>query len=521
MNMNLITSLTISAVILAAPAVSQAALNSAAGTDYANAASNTWIDSGPASESLKMVNFLFCVMENSNATEHVNQTYSAMIDEDVCYGQSSEKPSFVTQTLTTSRVDNDSAYNISSWFLTAEKDKIVAEVVITEAPSDTAPRGVVTLTWNQVDAGGVNGNGNKGKLSANADGTISYVEYIVEGSNTFLNYVHGTLAADGLTGNLRTQTQNWQTSTPVAEVFEFVFNKDLAHYKHTGVGSTAVCLDRTVANMTTRTFGYNLFTEAGAEKAINGPFDFIYTDSASAEQRGWAGLHGVWLQGGETGAAKPTSITRNSNSKVYTLCYDDGQEVGSTADDSIDDVTGGVCGTAIDGINLHLEETATSTDYPFDAAIQFDVVTFDDLAGGASATVASLQYDGAGSNLSLGWQCFVPGSGSVSGSGSDWMDYAAACSNATNWRPKYAMASGTELTETGEGTKYYVKATQSQQNLVAHTPASDCTSQLPLAGAPADAGYTAESIPVVTTLWSDIPTVTAANTMKVIHGVNQ
>jgi len=68
---------------------------------------------------------------------------------------------------------------------------------------------------------------------------------------------------------------------------------------------------------------------------------------------------------------------------------------------------------------------------------------------------------------------------------------------------------------------YYVKAIESKQNLLPSSSVSDCTSQLSLDGAPAAVAYTAVNISVITKFWAYKPTGTAANEIKVIHGVNQ
>jgi hypothetical protein len=506
--MHILNKLAFSSALLMTTVTVQAALDSSEGTDYANTVSDSWVDSGPATDSLQMVNFLLCVMEKSNTSAHVNETYSSMIDENDCDNIAADSPAFATQVMTTSRADNSSPYTTKSWFVTSEGMKVVAESTISAAATAALPRGVMTMTWYAVSP--VERIGTKGSLSTNADETLSYIENMVDGSFSMFSYIHGTLAADGTSGKLRVQSQDYSSGSPVAKVYTYVFDADNAHYD-TVPATVDVCLDRTEANMTTRTYGYKLFTAAGAEKVISGPFDFSYTDASSVEQRGWADPNGAWLQGNETGVHKPTTITRNSNSKVYSICYDDDWSSLGTRDDGFDDTSGAVCGTASDDINIHLVH-ATEGAYTFDPALEFDSLTFDDLSSGASATAATPRYDGAGSSLDLGWQCKAPGVGWVA---SDLIP--DPCANATNWRPAYAVESGTELTQKTTGTKYYIKAINSMTTLAT----SLSCSALPLAVAPVDAGYNSSSIPALTITWADMPTVLEANVMKVIHGVEQ
>jgi hypothetical protein len=506
--MNILNKLAFSSALLMTTVTVQAALDSSEGTDYANTVSDSWVDSGPAADSLQMVNFLLCVMDKSNISTHVNETYSSMIDENDCNGESADSPAFATQVMTTSRADNLSPYTSKNWFVTAEGMQVVAEVSITSSATTALPRGVLTLTWHVVAP--VGNIGTKGSLSTNADGTLSYIENQKSDQGSMFSYIHGTLAADGTSGNLRVQSQDYSGGMPVAKVYTYVFDANNVHYD-TATPSADVCLDRTEANMTIRTHGYKLFTAAGAEKVISGPFDFSYTDASSVVQRGWASPNGAWLQGNESGLNKPTTITRNSNSKVYSICYDDDWSNPGTRDNGVDDTSGLGCGEPNDDISIHLVH-ATEGAYTFDPALEFDSLTFKDLSSGASVTSTTARYDGAGSSLDLGWQCKAPGVGWIASDSSP-----GGCENATNWRPAYAVASGTELTEKNTGTKYYIKALNSMTTLA--TSAS--CSAIPLAGAPADAGYTSGSIPAVTITWADIPTVPEANVMKVIHGVEQ
>lgn len=96
------------------------------------------------------------------------------------------------------------------------------------------------------------------------------------------------------------------------------------------------------------------------------------------------------------------SVTNNSNGKQYTLCYDDGREPESVSvsDEGIDDLAGAASGDSGDGINLGLVETSTLQAYLFDKAIEFDNLTFKDLASGIDFTTTSKPiYDVADSSL--------------------------------------------------------------------------------------------------------------------------
>ena len=535
--MKLLKTLAVSSVLAMAPLSTHAALDTA-GADWVATVADNYIDAGPASDSLSMVDFLLCIMENSNASNHVNETFGSMIDENKCNGVTATIPKFATQVMTTSRTDNTSPYTMKSWFVTADDMNVVVNASVTAAPTAAVPRGVVSLTWNMVDANGSGTGRPKGILNLNADNTLSYIEHGVnETTATILvSFVHGTLDGDGTSGRLRVQTQDWGTMVgqePTDPVYQYVFNTDSAHYK---TGSTTTCLDRRAANMTKRVYGYKLFDAAGALKSLTGPFDFRYTDPQDAtEQRGWADKYGVWLQGNEddtAGNARPTSITRNSNNKVYTVCWDD------------DDDGSGSCGTADDRIRYQMTHASDGV-YTFEAPIKMVAANITDAITNAAVIPAVAwaredsnwqfaTYRGGVSHFDLPWQCMLDPTDDPTDDLS-WTTEAnnGNCNGKEKWRQKYALADGFEFTEQGTGTKYYAKAVDTKMTLAARADtAASCTNVSALALSTAPAALGAYTVPDITgdVIWgtggAGVPSVangglTAALEMKVIHGVEQ
>ena len=515
---NLLTKIVLSLTLFGLPAVSQAALNSTAGTDYANTTANSWVSSGPAGDALEMVNFLLCVIEKSNTSAHVNETYTALVDENKCNGVPANSPAYAAHTITTSIVDNDSPYTFKSWFVTADKMNVVADGEITQSATPALPRGVMRMAWAVTSP--TNRIGNKGELKTLADGTISYIENGTEdgGTNNSLMYIHGNLAADGSSGNLRVQSKDYSNGSAVTKIYRYVFDESEAHYQHTEVdGDAAVCLDRTAS--VKRTYQYKLFNADGSEKIVSGPFDFYYPEAGT--YRGWSDPNGAWLQGDEEGSAKPAYIWRKSDDQKFSICYDDNWDDWDNYDNGIDDTSGNACGTKDDGVSIHLVNQTTNEPYAFDPAVKFKSVTFADSSSSSEAnvTVSSLEYKGEGSNFGLGMECKGIDN---DGNQYDWRDERDSSDEwqcdgpLAEYRPKYGMPDQTELTELSTDTKFYSKAIDSQESLTALVGANDCSS-LNLATAPVDAGYTLSSIAEVSTLWADKP----ADDLLVIHGVEQ
>ena len=498
-----------------------------AGTDYTNYVTNSWTDTGPAGDALSMVDFLLCVMENSKVATNVNATYSVMIDENICMGEKATMPLYAQATITTLRAAAADPYSIKNWFVTGEGMQVIATTSITSGSTTANPMGVFTMTWEAVAPAATVGS--KGKLDFLANGTMSYLENMTQnaGTDNGFSYVHGTMSAATDSGQLRMQTQDYSGGSPVDRVYQYVYDASHAHYK--GNAIAAVCMDRSTSPK--RVFGYQLFTDAGVKKTLTGPFGFKYTVS-NVEYNGWAHPNGTWLETDHDSGDfdKPTQITRRSDSQVFDICYDDDWSVnnGLNRDNGKDDNTAGLnaaCGTSGDGIVTVLtyatdnaaDGKVTGNDYVFAAPLEFNAVTFTDLHSGASPTVSGGRYDGPGSSMDLGWQCIKPGG--------TWGDEtrnngASSCDGAINWRPQYSVPDGTAFVDSTDAATYRVKAMDSKIELSA-VNVSNCT-DIPLANAPADAGYTAADIPaVVGVTWAALPTVTAANTVKYIQGVAQ
>jgi hypothetical protein len=504
------------------------------GADWVATVAENYTDAGPASDSLSMVDFLLCIMENSNSGTHVNQTYGSMIDENICNGKSADEPAFASQVMTTSRASNTEPYKMKSWFTTGEGDFIVVDASITSAPTDAVPRGVASLTWNMVDKDGVGTGKNKGMLVL-TDGELDNVKYIesaqshLDSSKMLTTYIHGTIDGNGTSGKLRVQTQNYDYANNLVtpSVYEYVFNANNVHYK---TASTATCLDRTPANMTKRVYGYKLFTEAGALVKLAGPFDFTYVDpqDGTTVHRGWADTQGAWLQGGEDDSVanktRPTTITRSSNSKPYNVCWDDD-----------DDLNGGTssCGTASDGIRYQLTHASEGV-LAFDAPILMVAADITDTISNPNATVTAAiawanqpsgrqfaKYRGGATSFDFPWQCLV---------GSTWTDNTGNnCAGSQEWSPEYALEDGFEFQQQGTLTKYYAKAVATKSTPALAANGTDCDS-LVLSTAPAVLGSYAIPDITGTVIWgiagAGVPSVangglTEALKLAVIHGVEQ
>ena len=494
-----------------------------AGTDYTDQKVGSYIESGPAGEALAMVDFLLCIIDKSKAITNPNLTYSVLTDEIACNGEVNQSPEYGTQTLTTSGNENPTAndpYVMDTWFVTKEGIHALAKLSVTSWATDDLPNGVFTMDWKMVFPEAMVGN--KGSLSFNADGRMSYLENSVQGGN-ILTYVEGRLSAptaSASVGSLHIKALTFDSSDdPVTSLYRYAF--DESHLKYDKDSSAAVCYDRSESNETTRVFGYQLFDSAGGKVPHSGPFQFTYVNSAGGNQAGYVAPWGTWLQGGEDNLSKPSVIKRNSNDKDYGICYDDDQETdsGSRYDNGKDDNIAGnstVCGTEGDEIAVGLIDLSTNIPYPWAPTIAFDEVTFVDSISGNSAD-KFLFYDGEGSSLGLPWECLL--------SDDTWSNNRSGlCTGAREWRPEFQVPDGTLLTRDdadGNPITYYLKAIDTRRYLKKESNVTPCADISLDSVLPRSPPFTLSDIVDVDLLWDDLPSVTEANTLKYIHGVAQ
>ena len=533
MTMKLLIKLALSLALIVSPAAFAALDTTHA--DYLGTVDENFIESGPAGDGLSMVNFLLCIMSNSNASAHVNETYGSMIDENICNGiVGSKSPAFAQQIMTTSRASAAANYTMDSWFTTdgdGNPQYVVAKSVITSAPTDALPRGVFSMTWNMLSNTTPSATVQaKGYLNADKFNNITYIEEMPNSNQSpptmMYSYVHGQL--NGATGGkLRVKTQVYDNVGDHTDtVYRYVFDSDDVHYA-TWDGSsngTSVCLDRTAANMLKYTNNYKMFTEDGALVTFDKlePFPFTYT-SGSETKQGYADKWQAWLQGGEAEAAKPATITRKSDSKQFSVCWDDNDDGSGTCGRS---GTGGD-GSGSDDIRWHLNIGGVAQ--PFADPIELTARTILDNDMDESDPISAADafgrnggpgypvYRGAGSSMDIVDECLLSGTWTARDGDN--------CDSAQKRRASYNIKDGTEFTLRGGSTKYFIKASDSYRDLAVQA-GSVCTGNTDLALSNAPDLLASYVIGTVDLTWANKPTVAngllpAANAMKVIHGVEQ
>lgn len=328
-------------------------------------------------ESLETVNMILCLMDQTGATEMVNQgAYIALVDEDKCEqgknqsssgetGQSSggQVSRFSNWTIDSTRADNSSPQIVKIWIPVSpsnngpgtdprDQQRIMVEVTASEGVSDTSPFGSFNLNFKGVVDASLMG-GPSGTDVALMQGTLMTVDNnqnqpqfrfinlsgdALPGSTGF-DYSHTEAAnviLDDATGTggvaLTSVDESYNDGFGLfqsSDAFAIAFNDTHLLRGEDTNGDNLVdassCKSRN--DFDTQVWRYNLYhtadgafnganVTAGQRVELNSGFPFTYdTDNdGTDESQGWVGYHGIWSEQGDI--TDGTSITRfdyNSN----------------------------------------------------------------------------------------------------------------------------------------------------------------------------------------------------------------
>lgn len=349
-------------------------------SDYNTDETHTYVYDA-SMESLDTVNMILCLMEQTRASDMVNQgAYIALVNEDKCEqgqnqsnsgstgqssgGQADELNAWTIDSTRTSNTDNQI---VKIWVPgetggdPMDEQDILVEVTVTDAVSDTQPFGSFTMNFKGVaDVMGNEFETMKGMLQTVANdqaqpqfrfvnlggdaltGGNSMGFSFEEAANVVLDDAQGT---GGVAKTRRAESNPFESREAL---FAVAFDTDyLLRGKDddgiSGIDSTS-CKSRN--NFNTQVWRYNLYhavdgtfnsaaVSGGDRVELNSGFPFNYDSNSdgSNDAYGFVGYHGVWTENGVL--ADGTSITRfdysSDTSSVHTVNVSPGKMVRRTA----------------------------------------------------------------------------------------------------------------------------------------------------------------------------------------------
>ena len=453
-----------------------------ADTDYSNLDSYSWYSKGPAAETTAMADFLLCVTSKSKIVENYGEKYSLLIDENVCYNKSgADGPKYGQMTIDATNQDTDlSSYHIDGWYKTHNGKQALTTIDTFASPTELAPMGVFTLRWQMLGSGVTSGftfeQLPRGEMKFKADGTVSYFELSGHGGNYLVGYATGKIKSDLSAASMAFRSAAWDFALNSGaggydnRDYRYVYDVnnilwDQVDDSGNTVFESAVCSTRDSSKVVEHVMEYTLFKEDGSKLEAGLPFIFTYTDSSNGTSQGYVSGRGTWLENGETGATRPSQITKADDAK-YNICYDDDDtKIGSCRSDVIDD-----------GVYVYLTPVGAASAIVFTSPIKFEDIP---LTNRTSTTAA---VDAV--SISFAGNIYVNGSSLMCSDGKGGWDAASdsKCRVQSDLRPTYTIKDGTQLTS--GSTTYRIKAARTLNDFGVEPTLAEC-SALSLANAPA------------------------------------
>ena len=332
----------------------------AANADYNQDKSRAYVYD-PSMESLDTVNMILCLMDQTRASDMVNQgAYYALVDEDKCEqgqnqsaaaetGQSSGggAKQFNKWTIRATREDNSSPMVVQIWVPDDnpndnESETILVELTATEGVSSSKPFGSFVMNFKGVDPANGEAVQMRGILQtvANDQGQPQFQFVNLGGgainpniTNFSFNEAASVVLDDvsGTGGVAKTLTSFSDGVNPdQIQTYVVAFNAThLLRGKDQNDDDTAdeqTCLSRTTFDR--QIWRYNLYNRStGSRAEIQSGFPFTYA-SQNGTINGHAGYHGLWAEG-DTDIPDGATITRinydNDSTSDYTVHYSSGK----------------------------------------------------------------------------------------------------------------------------------------------------------------------------------------------------
>lgn len=319
-------------------------------TDYTTDPTQTYVWD-ESMESLQTVNMILCLMNQTRASQMVNQgAYTALINEDKCEqgnnqsdatgggGSSSQVTQFNKWTIESTRADNSSPQIVKLWVPgdndpnedPMDNEDILVEVTTTEGVSNSKPFGDFVLNFKGViDQGIMMGGSANGTMMTTMAGTLQTVAN-ADGKPQFqfINLAGDALTGAGTIGGSRTEKSNvilddasgtsgiaktffsetydpdgsgGQASVTNTNSFDLAFNAaNFLNQKNDGTSTSQVCSSRTTFN--TQVWRYNLYHQTdgsfngqaitgGQRVELNSGFPFVFNGTY-----GHMSYWGLWLE---------------------------------------------------------------------------------------------------------------------------------------------------------------------------------------------------------------------------------
>ena len=307
-----------------------------AGTDYTKdkARSYIWVDE--ASESMRIVDIILCIINKTAQSQIPNDKYLAVLNVNLCNNSNSNTPFIVNMTMETTRASNSEPQN-SKIMYTNEDASIRIDTVVNKEPTTSNPYGELTIAFS--DGTTSSTTYDDGSLKISQDGSKTNLEFIYKldyrsNGNTdwgstpyddehYYSYLDSYISSDGSAGLAKV---GYVDSIDASKKLTYKINWNATHiaqydYDTDDVLTASSCKSRT--SFSEQVSNYNLYDTDGERIDITTYVYGHYTDASNVRQRVWISKRSAWFSGGETGSSRPTTITTRDGTQL-SISYDSG-----------------------------------------------------------------------------------------------------------------------------------------------------------------------------------------------------
>ena len=308
-----------------------------AGTDYSTDEVRNHIYQERANRLMEEVDVILCIIDKTQQKTIVNGEYLAVLDTRNCTDSTSETPFMVDMTIDTSRASN-TANQISKGLYEYKIDGNPASVrfdtVVTKEPVSGSPYGELTIDYLSKTPVNISFGGS---LIISSNDNKTNLEYIYTEDRTnddpydspntpyhdanYSAYIDSYISSDGSSGLAKV---GYVDNTDSSKKLTYKLNWDENHiaqydYDTNDALTTSSCTSR--SSFTEQASNYKLYDTDGKRIDLTTYVYGYYTDVNNDSQRAYIGKRGAWFSGGETGAARPTTITTRTGESL-SIEYD-------------------------------------------------------------------------------------------------------------------------------------------------------------------------------------------------------
>jgi len=312
------------------------------GTDYSKDTARSKVVIGDGGQPMKSVGIMLCILNKTAQSTLVNSKYLAVLDINLCNGSGSDRPFMANMTVDTSRASNTSnqiskvLYEIT---VGASTTQARLDGDVKKEPTLSSPYGELELNYAFMTN---TGDVNHGSLAITDIGNVVGIElteeldcrngsegceYSSDNASTpyndinHLSYIDASASSDGTSGmakvayvdrsdpNLKlTYLLNWNNDF-IAQ-YDYDTNDQLLQ-------SSCKSRDASIESVE----NYTLYNVDGSRVNITTHVYGHYTDTSSNQKAIYVSKRNAWFEGGETGDARPTSMTTDDGTSL-SISYD-------------------------------------------------------------------------------------------------------------------------------------------------------------------------------------------------------